>query len=99
MILVMTNHPYLRVGRHRWYQSYYENNTSCMVLFSKITVSLRLDAYIRTILVLKGGKLTGIYFLHLLYVIYFLVITHLRPGKKVSILSLDDVNPGPVLLR
>jgi hypothetical protein len=38
-----------------------------------------LDAHIRTIIVLTGGKLTGFYFLHLLS-----VTTHQRQGKKVS---------------
>jgi hypothetical protein len=51
---------------------HYGYNTSCMVLFSKTTVRIRLDAHIRTIVVLTGGKLTGIYFLPLLYAIYFL---------------------------
>jgi hypothetical protein len=35
MMLVVTNHPYLRVGCHRWYQSHYGYNTSRMILFSK----------------------------------------------------------------
>jgi hypothetical protein len=55
--------------------------------------------YIRTIVVLIGGKLTDFYFLHLLYVIYYSVTTHIRPGKKVSILSSGDVNSGPVPSR
>jgi hypothetical protein len=67
MILVRTDHPYLRVGRHSWYQNRYGYNTSRTVLFSKTTVRIRLDAHIRTIVVLTGGKLTGIYFC-----IYFL---------------------------
>jgi hypothetical protein len=57
------------------------------------------DVHIRTIVILTGGKLTRIYFLHLLYVIYFSVMTHLRIGKKVSFLPLSDVNPGPIPLR
>jgi hypothetical protein len=39
------------------------------------------------------------YFLHLLSAIYFSVMTHIRQGKKVSILPSDDVNPGPVPSR
>jgi hypothetical protein len=35
-------------------------------------VRIRFNAHIRTIVVLTGGKLTGIYFLYLLSVIYFL---------------------------
>jgi hypothetical protein len=78
MILVMTDHPYLGVGCHSWYQSHYEYNTSRSVLFLKTTVTLRLDAHIRTIVVLTCGNLTWIYFLYLLSTIYFSVTTHLR---------------------
>jgi hypothetical protein len=35
-----------------------------MVLFFKTAVRIRVDAYIRTIVVLTGGKLIGIYFLY-----------------------------------
>jgi hypothetical protein len=35
MILVRADHPYLRVGRHRWYQSHYGYNTSHMAIFLK----------------------------------------------------------------
>jgi hypothetical protein len=59
-------------------------------------VRIRFDAYIRTIVVLIGGKLIGIYLLYLLYAIYFSITTHLRQGKKVSILVPGDVNSGPV---
>jgi hypothetical protein len=62
-------------------------------------VRIRLDAHIRTIVVLIGGKLTGFYLLYLVYVIYYSVTTHVRQGKKVSILPSDDVNPGPVPSR
>jgi hypothetical protein len=60
---------------------------------------MRFNARIRTIVVLTGGKLTGIYFLYLLSVIYFAVTTHLRQGKKVSILVPGDVDSGPVASR
>jgi hypothetical protein len=57
---------------------------------------IRLDAHIRTIVVITGGKLTGIYFPYLLSTIYFCVTTHRRQkGKKVRILLPGDVNPGP----
>jgi hypothetical protein len=55
---------------------------------------IRLDAHIRTIVVLTGGKVTGIYFSHLLS-----ITTHRRQGKKVSILPPGDVNPRPVPSR
>jgi hypothetical protein len=95
MILVRTDYPCLRVGYHRWYQINYRYNTLCVVLFLKTTVMIRLDTHIRTIVVLTGGKLTGIYFLHLPYAIYIPVTMHLRPGKKVCILSPGDANPEP----
>jgi hypothetical protein len=99
MILVRTDHPCLRVGHHSWYQRHYGYNTSCTVLFSKTVVRISLDAHIRTIVVLTGGKLTGIYLMYLLYAIYFFVIMHLRQSKKVSILMPGDVNSGPVASR
>jgi hypothetical protein len=58
-----------------------------------------LDAHIRIIVVLTGGKLTGFYFLYLPYAFYFFVMTHLRKGKKESILLPSDVNPKPVPSR
>jgi hypothetical protein len=53
----------------------------------------------RTIVVLIGGKLTGIYFLYLLPAFYFSVTTHLCQGKKVSILVLGEVDSSPVASR
>jgi hypothetical protein len=72
MILVRTDHPCLRVGRHSWYQSCYGYNASRMILFLKIAVRICLDAHIRTIVILTSGKLIGIYFLHLHSIIYFM---------------------------
>jgi hypothetical protein len=57
-------------------------------------VRIPFNACIRTIVVLRGGKLIGIYFLYLLS-----VMTHLRQDKKVSILVPGDVNSGPVVSR
>jgi hypothetical protein len=57
-------------------------------------VRIRFNSHIRTIVVLKGGKLTGIYFLYLLS-----VTTHLRQDKKVSILMPGDVDSGSVASR
>jgi hypothetical protein len=94
MIIVKTDHHCLRVRRHRWYQSHYGYNIPLTVLFLKTTVGIRLDAHVRTIVVLTGGRLIGIYFLHLLS-----VTMHLRQGKKLSILPPGDVNPGPVPSR
>jgi hypothetical protein len=80
MILPKTDHICLRVGRHRWYQSIMGLIHHVRSYFWKPTVRICLDVYIMTMIVLTGGKLTGIYFLHLLS-----VTTHLRQGKKVSI--------------
>jgi hypothetical protein len=74
-------------------------NTSCTTLFSETIVRICLDAHIRTIVVLTGDKLTGIYFLPLLPAIYYSVMTHLRQGKKVSILPSGEVNPGSIPSR
>jgi hypothetical protein len=38
---------------------HYEYNTSCMIIFSKTAVRIRLDVDIRTIIVLTGGKLAN----------------------------------------
>jgi hypothetical protein len=71
MILVKTNHPCLRVGCYSWYQSITGVTYYIWLYFRKPTVRIHLDAHIRTIVVLTGGKLAGIYFLHLLFAIYF----------------------------
>jgi hypothetical protein len=93
-ILVKTNHPCLLVGGHSWYQSLTSIISCWRPDFLKPTVRIRLDAHIRTIVVLTGGKLTGIYFLHLLS-----ITMHRWQGKKVSILLSGDVNPRPVPSR
>jgi hypothetical protein len=98
-ILVGTGHPCLGVGCHSWYQSHMSIIRHWRPYFRKPTERICFDARIRTIVVLTGGKLTGIYFLYLLSVIYFSVTTHLRQGKKVSILVTGDVDSGPVASR
>jgi hypothetical protein len=87
-ILVRTNHHCLRVGYHSWYQSLMSIIPCWQPYFWKPMVRIWLDTHIRTIVVLTGGKLIWIYFLHLLS-----VTTHRWQGKKVSILSPGDVNP------
>jgi hypothetical protein len=62
-------------------------------------VRIVLNANIRTIVVLTGGKVTEIYFHHLLSAFYFLVATHLHPDENVSILPPGDVNLGPIPSR
>jgi hypothetical protein len=99
MILVKTNYPCLRVGRHSWYKRITGIIRRLWPYFQKTTVRKCLDAHIRTIVVLTGGKLTRFYFTQLLYAIYYCVMTHLQKGKKVSILPSGDVNHGPVPSR
>jgi hypothetical protein len=72
---------------------YYGYNILCTIIFLKTYSEDMLRCSYKDLLVSKGGKLTGFYFLHLLYLIYYL--THLLKGKKVSFLPLGDVNPGP----
>jgi hypothetical protein len=67
--------------------------------FQKPTVRIRLDAHIRTIVILIGGKLIGFLLSALLSTNSFSVMTHLCQGKKVRILPLGDVNPRPVPSR
>jgi hypothetical protein len=98
-ILVRTDHPCLSVGCHSWYQRHTSIIRHWRPYFQKPTVRICFNAHIRTIVVLICGKLTGIYFLYLLYAIYFSVTTHLRQGKKVSILVPGDVDPGPIASR
>jgi hypothetical protein len=63
MILIRTNHPYLRVRRHRWYQSITGVIHHVRSYLQKGMVMIRLDAHVRTIVVLIGGKLSRIYFM------------------------------------
>jgi hypothetical protein len=93
MILVVTDHPCLRVRYHNWYKSFTGVIHHVQQYFQKPTVRKCLEAHIRTIVVLIGSKLTRIYFLYLFYAIYFFVTVHQWKGKKVSIILLDDVNP------
>jgi hypothetical protein len=93
-ILVRTNHPCLKVGCHIWYLSLMSIIPRWRPYFQKPMVRIQLDAHIRTIVVLTGGKLTEIYFLHLLS-----VTMHRWQCTKVSILPPGDVNPRPVPSR
>jgi hypothetical protein len=74
-----------------------------MAIFSKPTVRIHFNSRIRTIVILTGGKLIGIYFLYLLSIFTFCnllsVMMHLRQGKNVSILPLGDVNSGLIASR
>jgi hypothetical protein len=71
-----TTWPCLRARGHNWYQSITGIKHHLWSYFQKYTVRKHIDARIRNIVVLKGGNLTGLYFLHLLSRIYCLVTTH-----------------------
>jgi hypothetical protein len=99
MILIRTNHPCLRVEHHSYYQSIMGVIHRVRSYFWKHTMRKHLDAHIKTIVVLIGGKLTEFYFMYLFYAIYYSVTTHLWQGKRVSILPPGDVNLRPVPSR
>jgi hypothetical protein len=73
------------VSEHYWCNTEHEKHVACW-----------LEVHIRVVVVLTGVKLTVIYFLHLLYIFYYSVTTHIRKGKKVSILPLGDVSLGSI---
>jgi hypothetical protein len=73
------------VSEHYWCNTEHGKHVACW-----------LEAHIRDVVVLTGGKLIVIYFLHLLSVFYYSVTTHIRKGKKVSILPLGDVSLRPI---
>jgi hypothetical protein len=56
MILVTTNHPYLRVRCHSWYQSITGVIHHVRSYFQKPTMRKCLDAHIRTIVVWQASK-------------------------------------------
>jgi hypothetical protein len=99
MIVVWTDHSRLRVGCHSWYQSHYGYNTSRTVLFSKTygedTLRSRHMNY-SSLNRRQANKdlLSVLTFCNLLF-----TMTHLRQGKKVTILMPNDVNSGPVASR
>jgi hypothetical protein len=98
MILVWTDHPCLRVGRHSWYQSHYEYNTSHMVLFAKTYGEDMLRCPYKDYISLNRWQanrdLPSVFSLcNLLF-----ATTHLCQGK-VSIIMPSDVNSGPVASR
>jgi hypothetical protein len=72
MILVRTDHPYLRVGRHSWYQSHYGYNTSCTVLFLKTYGEDTLRCSYKDYSSLNRWQANRDLFFYLLSVIYFL---------------------------
>jgi hypothetical protein len=70
----------------------YEYNTTLTVIFSKTYHEDTLQCPYKDYSSLNRWQANR----DLLSVIYFSVTTHLRQGKKLSILVLDDVNSGPV---
>jgi hypothetical protein len=92
MILVRTDHPCLRVGRHSWYQSHYgpifKNRGEDMLRcpYKDYSSLNRWQANRDLLSVFAFCKLLP-------------VMTHLCQGKKVRILMSGDVDFGPVALR
>jgi hypothetical protein len=65
MILVETNQPCLRVGRHNLYQRHYRCDTSHTTIFVKtihLRVRIQVYAHIRTIVVLTSGNANWVTF-------------------------------------
>jgi hypothetical protein len=60
-----TNRPCLRTGCHSCYQSITGVIYCIRSYFQKPTVRIRLEAHIKTIVILTGSKLTGFYFLQI----------------------------------
>jgi hypothetical protein len=99
MILVMTDHPCLKVGRHKWYQSltgiihrvrsYFWKN------YSEDTLTCSYKDYNS----LNRWQANRVLLSALLSANYFSVTMRLRQGKKVSILPLGDVNLGSIPSR
>jgi hypothetical protein len=64
----------------------YRYNTSCTTIFLKDYSDKMLRCPYKDYGSLIRWKLTGFYFLQLLYAIYYSVMTHLHKGKKVIFL-------------
>jgi hypothetical protein len=62
-------------------------------------VRIRFNAYIRTIVDLTGDKANRNLLSVFTFCNLFSAMTHLRQGKKVSILVPGDVNSSPVASR
>jgi hypothetical protein len=73
----------------------YEYNTTLMAIFSKTYSENTLQCPYNDYSSLNRWQANR----DLLSVIYFSVTTHLRQGKKVSILVPGDVDSGPVATR
>jgi hypothetical protein len=73
----------------------YEYNTTLTAIFSKTYGEDMLQCSYKDYSSIERWQANR----DLLSVIYFSVTTHLRQGKKVSILVLDDVDSGPVASR
>jgi hypothetical protein len=73
----------------------YEYNTSLMAIFLKTYGEDTLPCPYKNYISTDRWQANR----NLLSVIYFLVTKHICQGKKVSILSPGDVNPGPVPSR
>jgi hypothetical protein len=73
----------------------YEYNTTVMTIFSNTYGKDMLQCPYKDYSSLDRWQANR----DLLSIIYFFVTTHLRQGKKVSILVPGDVNSGPIVSR
>jgi hypothetical protein len=74
---------------------HYGCNTSCTIVFLKTYSEDTLRCLYKNYSSLNRWQANR----NLFYAIYYFVTTHLRQGKKVSLLPPGDVNLGPVLSR
>jgi hypothetical protein len=73
----------------------YEYNTTLMAIFSKTYGEDKLQCTYKNYSSLDRWQAN----MDLLSAIYFSIMTHIRQGKKVSILVRGDVNSSPVASR
>jgi hypothetical protein len=99
MILVMTDHPCLKVGRHKWYQSLTGIIHRVRSYFRKIYSEDTLTCSYKDYNSLNRWQANRVLLSALLSANYFSVTMRLRQGKKVSILPLGDVNLGSIPSR
>jgi hypothetical protein len=104
-ILVRTDYPCLGVGCHSWYQSQIlilglvGYNTTLTAIFSKTYSEDTLQCPYKDCSSLDRWQANKDLLSVFTFCNLFSTMTHLRQGKKVSILMLGDVNSGLVASR
>jgi hypothetical protein len=85
----------LKGGTSQLVSEHYGCNTSCMIIFLKTNSEDILRCPYKDYSSLNMWQAN----LNLLSIVYYSVMTHLRQGKKVSLLPSGDVSPGPIPSR